>query len=87
MRDASSLPWSAVREAYASSMHEVEEGRLAWSDSTQWTLNRLSAFHMALANSQILSLQNKGRTCEFYNEGACNHEGHHGINKHKCAHC
>ena len=87
MRDASSLPWSAVREAYASSMHEVEEGRLAWSDSTQWALNRLSASQVALANSRTLSQQNKGRTCKFYNEGACSHEGYHGIYKHNCSHC
>ena len=86
MRDASSLPWTVVREAYASSMHEVEEGRLAWSDSTQWALNRLSASQGALMNSRTLSQQNKGRTCKFYNEGACNHEGHHGY-KHNCSHC
>ena len=87
MRDASSLPWPAVREAYASSMHEVEEGRLAWSDSTQWALNRLSASQVALPNSRTLSQQNKERTCKFYNEGVCSHEGHHGIYKHNCAHC
>ena len=29
MRDATSLPWNAVRTAWASSMHEVEEGNLS----------------------------------------------------------
>ena len=48
MRDAASIPWPAVREAYASSMHEVEEGRLAWSNATQWALNRLSAYKIGI---------------------------------------
>ena len=86
MRDASSLPWPAVREAYYS-MHEVEKSRLAWSNCTQCALNRLSASQVALTNSRTLPQQKKGRTCKFYNEGACNHEGHHGIYKHNCAHC
>ena len=87
MRDASSIPWPAVREAYACSMHEVEEGRLAWSDSTQWALNRLSASQVALVNGRTLSQQQKGRTCRYYNENSCTHEGHHGIYKHNCAYC
>ena len=87
MRDASSIPWPAVREAYASSMHEVEEGRLTWSDATQWALNRLSASQVVLVNSHTLSQQQKGRTCKFYNENSCNHEGHHGVYKHSCAYC
>ena len=33
MRDAGSLPWSAVRSAWAVSMIDIEEGRLQWSDS------------------------------------------------------
>ena len=87
MRDASSIPWPAVREAYASSMHEVEKGRLTWSDATQWAVNRLSASQVALVNSCTLSQQQKGRTCRFYNENSCNHEGHHGVYKHSCAYC
>ena len=42
MRDATSLPWAAVRTAWASSMHEVKEGNLSWADATQWAFNRLS---------------------------------------------
>ena len=71
MRDASSIPWPAVREAYASSIHGEEEGRLTWSDATQWALNRLSASQVALVNSRTLSQQQKGRTCRFYNENSC----------------
>ena len=43
MKDATSLPWQDVRSAWATSMHEVEEGRLTWGDATQWALNCLSA--------------------------------------------
>ena len=43
MRDAVSLPLPTVRAAWASSMHQVEEGHLSWTDSTQWAINRLSA--------------------------------------------
>ena len=34
MKDAVSLPWPAVRAAWASSMHQVEEGHLSWADYT-----------------------------------------------------
>ena len=32
MRDAASLPWPAVRAAWASSMHQVEGGNFTWAD-------------------------------------------------------
>ena len=48
MRDAVSLPWPTVRAAWASSMHQVEEGHLSWTDSTQWAINRLSASQVLL---------------------------------------
>ena len=35
IRDAVSLPWPAVRSAWAVSMTDIEEGRLAWTDSMQ----------------------------------------------------
>ena len=38
--DATSLPWPAVRGAWAASMHEVEEGTLGWANTTQWSLNK-----------------------------------------------
>ena len=88
MRDASSLPWPAVRTAWASSMHEVEEGNLSWADSTQWAINRLSSSQIALAHTQT-STQQAGnrRPCKFFNEGACTHEGHHGNYSHFCTYC
>ena len=52
MRDAVSLPWPAVRAAWASSMHQVEEGYLSWADATQWAINRLSTSQIALAHNQ-----------------------------------
>ena len=42
LRDATSLPWQAVRSAWGNSMHEIEQGLLQWADATQWALNRLS---------------------------------------------
>ena len=38
MRDTVSLPWQAVRAAWPVSMTGIEEGRLGWADSTQWSL-------------------------------------------------
>ena len=49
MMDTTSLPWPAVRAAWASSMHQVEEGNLTWADSTQWVINRLRASQIALS--------------------------------------
>ena len=51
MKDAVSLPFTAVKNAWACSMHELEEGNLSWADSTQWALNRLSASQVSLVNS------------------------------------
>ena len=48
MKDAVSLPFTAVKNAWACSMHELEEGNLSWADSTQWALNRLSASQVLL---------------------------------------
>ena len=86
MRDASSLPWSAVRGAWASSIHDMEEGRLTWRDTTQWAINRLSNAQVAMVNSQAVS-QSKGRVCRYYNEGTCSCDSHHGMYKHLCSHC
>ena len=51
MRDAVSLPRRAVRSAWAASMTDVEEGRLNWADSLQWSLNRISNSQLAVLNS------------------------------------
>ena len=50
MKDAVSIPFTAVKNAWACSMHELEEGNLTWNDSTQWALNRLSASQVSLIN-------------------------------------
>ena len=80
MRDASSLPWVAVRGVWASSMHDMEEGRLTWRDTTQWAINRLSNAQVAMLNSQAVS-QTKGRVYRYYNERTCSFDAHHGIYK------
>ena len=53
LRDATSLPWQAVRNAWAHSMHDVEEGRLTWADNTQWSLNRLSNSQIAMSMCKL----------------------------------
>ena len=52
MRDATSLPWPAVRGTWATSMHDLEEGYLTWQDATQWSLNRLSSSQISMATAQ-----------------------------------
>ena len=88
MRDAVSLPWPAVWAAWASSMHQVEEGHLSWADSTQWAINGLSASQVALAHTQTTAQPTPPRRpCKYFNEGSCSHEGHHGNYAHFCSHC
>ena len=88
MRDAVSLLWPAVRAAWASSMHQMEEGHLSLADSTQWAINRLSASQVALAYTQATTQSTPSRRpCRYYNEGSCYHEGHHGSYTHFCSHC
>ena len=88
MRDAVSLPWPAVRAAWASSMHQVEEGYLSWADATQWAINRLSASQVALAHTQAPTQPSPHRRpCKFYNESSCSHETHHGSYAHICSNC
>ena len=38
MKDAASLSFTAVKNAWACSMHDLEEGNLSWCDATQWGL-------------------------------------------------
>ena len=51
-RDATTLPWQAVKSAWATSMHEIEEGSLQWFNTTQWSLNRISTSQLAMTNFQ-----------------------------------
>ena len=58
-RDAASLPWPVVRNAWAVSMHEVEEGSLDWSQTTQWSLNRLSALQLDMTSTNATTHHKK----------------------------
>ena len=85
-KDASSLPWPTVRDAWAVSMHAVEEGRLSWDDTNQWSFNRLGASQIALSNRQPTSQSNR-KICKYYNDGSCSHESNHGSYNHLCSFC
>ena len=84
-RDATTLPWQAVRNAWATSMHQIEEGSLQWSDTTQWSLNHISASQLAMTNFQTTSQTKK--TCKYFNEDKCTHESSHGNYMHVCLYC
>ena len=88
MRDTVSLPWQAVRAAWALSMTDIEEGRLVWADSTQWSLSRISNSQLEVLNSQNVSTSGqKIRICRLFNKGTCTSEGHHRSYKHFYANC
>ena len=93
MWDTTSLPWVAVRNAYASSMHDVEEWILTWDNPTQWSLNRLSASQIAMNSQPNISQSTSGSQtstklpCHYYNDGSCSHESHHGQYCHICSYC
>ena len=87
LTDAVSLPWVAVRAAWAASMTQVEEGRLSWANETQWSLNRIGASQVAVLNGQSVTNQQKVRVCKYYNEGTCVQDGNHGSYRHICSAC
>ena len=88
MKDAVSLPWPAVRSAWAVSMTDIEEGRLSWADSMQWSINRISNSQLAMHNTQSMAASGaKVRICRYFNEGTFTSETHHGAYKHYCSHC
>ena len=93
LKDATSLPWQAVRSAWATLMHELEEGSLTWADATQWALNRLSASQIAMANSSITSATvhpnntQQKKICRFFNEGSCSYDNNRGVYRHICVFC
>ena len=70
-----------VKNAWACSMHELEEGNLTWGDATQWALNRLSVSQVSMINSQSVSQK---KFCKYINEGTCLHDSHCGLYKHNC---
>ena len=85
-KDASSLPWPTVHDTWAVSMHAVEEGRLGWEDTIQWSFNRLGASQIALSNRQP-TVQASRKIFKYYNDGLCSHENHHGSYNHYCNFC
>ena len=87
MRDATSLPWPAVRGAWATSMHDLEEGHLTWQDATQWSLNRLSSSQISMATAPTTQTSQPKRICKFFNEGSCTHDATHGQYRHICSYC
>ena len=87
MKNATSLPWTAVRSAWATPMHDVEEGNLGWQDTTQWSINRLSASQISMSGIQeSLPLQAK-KVCRYYNKGVCLHESRNRNYRHVCNFC
>ena len=81
-RDMISLPWQAVWAARAVSMTDIEEGRLGWADSTQWSLNCISNSQLALLNSLNVSTSGqKTRICHCFSMSV---PVHHGLYKHFC---
>ena len=90
LKDAISLPCGAVRSAWGNSMHEVEQGTLTWEDSVQWSLNRLSASQVTMANSCAInqpSSQRRYKIFKYYNQESCSHESNNGNFRHHCAFC
>ena len=87
LKDATSLPWTAVRSAWATSMHDLEEGNLGWRDTTQWSINHLSASQISMSGTQANNSYQIRKVCRFYNEGVCSHDSSHGNNKHICNFC
>ena len=63
MKHATSLPWTAVRGAWATSMHDLEEGTLGWKDTTQWSINRLSASQISMSGTQASQAK---KVCRFF---------------------
>ena len=88
LKDATSLPWPAVRSAYANSMHNMEQGILTWINHTQWSLNGLSVSQIAIANANTIANQGSyKKICKYFNKGACNFENNHAKFRHVCAFC
>ena len=65
IKEATSLPWTAVRGAWATSMHDLEEGHLGWQDTTQWSLNPLRASQIYMATSHQHQPPQHRKVCTF----------------------
>ena len=52
----------------------------------QWSLNRLSASQIAMANANVVTTQGSHKKiCKYYNEGTF--DSNHGNFKHACSFC
>ena len=88
LKDAASLPWPAVWAAYANSMHDIEQGILSWEDHTQWSLNKLSASQIVMANANTVANQGSFKKIyKYFNEGTCSFENNRANFRHVCAFC
>ena len=56
VEDATSLPWTAVRNAWTTSIYEVEEGQLTWDNSTQSVISRLLLQILRLLHHKVLQI-------------------------------
>ena len=56
MKDAVSIPFTAIKNAWACAVHGLEEGNLSWGDSTQWALNRLNMSQVLMIGSHSAPL-------------------------------
>ena len=71
LKDATSLPWQAVRTAYAQSMHKVEQGTMQWQDTTQWALHRISSSQIVMANATSLNFQQSNKKSANFIMSGC----------------
>ena len=85
-KDAVSLPWPIVCDAWAVSMHTVEDGRLGWEDTNQWSFNSLGRLRLRYEIVKPL-LNQIGRFVDIITRGSCSHENHHGSYSHFCSVC
>ena len=81
---AENLSWPIARGAFATSMHKIEDGTLAWNNSRQLADNRLMLSQSAVFSGSVTmsprpvtSVQNNNASkrivCKWFNEGSCRH--------------
>ena len=63
MKGTTLIPWTAVLNAWA--MHDLEEGNRHLSNATQWSLNRISASQILMANSRVTQGNQYKKICKF----------------------
>ena len=82
MKLAQNLSWPIERGAFATSMHKIEDGTLAWNNNRQLADNRLTFSQSAVFSGSVTmssrpttSVQSnnaaKRIVCKWFNEGSC----------------